>query len=404
MSRGVVITGLGVVSAAGAGVEPLVESLARGTPQLTEVARPGGNYRHVSSRTAALVPKLDLSRWIAPLAARRMSRPSRFAIAAARMALADAGLAESGGGRCSLQVATAFGPVDCSRRLLDQLEDDGADAMSPFLFAESVNNAPVGNVAIQCGLTGPNLAVCAREAGPLVAVARGASDILAGRDERALVGAYDEMTPLLHSVLDRFRALATARGGGPERARPFDARRNGVLAAEGCTLVTLEERAAADARGAKIRLRVRGWGGAFDPSASQAGWGTDAGGLARGLRRCLDRCRVEPEAIDLIVSGAAGSIAGDRLEARVLRAVWGETALPPVVAPKAVTGEYGGAALAAAILLAEGAALADTADFAPDDELGLSCARGLAGGTPHTVLVSGLASGGPAGWLVLERA
>ena len=125
--------------------------------------------------------------------------------------------------------------------------------------------------------------------------------------------------------------------------------------------------------------------------------------LARGLKRCLARSGVELRDIDMIVSGASGSRAGDRLEAATLRAAWGGQELPPVIAPKAITGEYGGTFLGAALLAARGKPVNSGKFFEePDPELDLTPYTGppLA---PRRILVSSLASGGCGNWLVLER-
>ena len=121
--------------------------------------------------------------------------------------------------------------------------------------------------------------------------------------------------------------------------------------------------------------------------------------------RFFRRAGLEPKDIDLIVAGAAGSPAGDRLEALTLKRAWAGAPLPPVLAPRSVTGSYGGPFLAAAILAAAGQRVGRTAGFAePDPELDLVPHDGSALVPPNRVLVSCLASGGAASWLVLERA
>jgi len=225
-----------------------------------------------------------------------------------------------------------------------------------------------------------------------------------GVARRSLAGAVEEMTPLIHAVLDAFGALARAAGGAPEQARPFDRRRNGFMAASGAAVVVLEEAAAARARGASLLARMRGWGSAFDPTAPQAGWGRGEEGLARALRRTLARSGLTPGDVDLIVSGASGAVAGDRLEARVLRGAWDGVPLPPVVAPKAVTGEYAGGHLAAAVLAATGRPFGATPGFAePDPECGVVPHDGAPLPPPRRVLASSLAAGGAAAWVILER-
>src|SRR4029077_14835959 len=114
------------------------------------------------------------------------------------------------------------------------------------------------------------------------------------------------------------------------------------------------------ARRGRALARVLAWGSAFDPTAPPSGWGRGGRSLARALRRTLERAGLTPGDIDLVVSGAAGSRDGDRLEAAVLRAAWEGGTLPPVAAPKAVTWEYGGGHLAAAVLAASGAPLGPT--------------------------------------------
>src|SRR6185436_20567495 len=99
---------------------------------------------------------------------------------------------------------------------------------------------------------------------------QGAADLAAGRVPCSLAGAVDEMTPLLHALLDRFGALTRNGGpGGMEMARPFDRRRAGFLAAEGATMLVLESADSARERGAALRARILAWGSAFDPTAPQ---------------------------------------------------------------------------------------------------------------------------------------
>ena len=423
-----VVTALGTAGAHGCGRAGLERALAAGAPPpATEVDRGAGYHRPGGARRALLTPVAALAPWLPAAEARRMGPPSRLAVAAARIALAEAGLdpAQLAGPGTAVVLSTAFGPCSFSEALLRQVLRDGPESASPYLFTESVANAPAAQIAIACGARGANVTLCQREAGPLLAVARGAAEVAAGRAERALVGAVDEMPPLLHAVLDRFGALAAhgARGSeareGPggrcrgEIGRPLDRRRDGVVAADGATVLLLESAAAAG-RGGRVPLaRVCGWGSAFDPSAPPTGWGGGGEALGRALRRLLRRCGAAPEdvgappaAIDRIVSGASGARAGDRLEARVLRAAWGAAPLPPVLAPKGVTGEYGGGFLAAAVLAAAvaGVAAAPAAGFGePDPDLGVSPHDGSPLPPPRALLASSLAAGGAAAWLILGR-
>jgi 3-oxoacyl-[acyl-carrier-protein] synthase II len=405
LRRGVVISALGTVGACGCGRADLERALTSAAPPApTLVDRTGGGHRVRGARGALLTPPAALAPWLAPAEARRMSPPSRLAVAAARMALAERGREpdELAGDGTAVVMATAFGPSLFSEILLRQVFVDGPEAASPYLFTESVANAPAAQIAIALRARGANVTLCQREAGALMAVARGAAEVAAGRAERALVGAVDEIAPLTHGVLDLFGTLAR---GGSEAGLPFDRRRNGVVAADGATVLLLEPEEMADRQGRPPLARLHGWGSAFDPSAPPAGWGDGHEILGRAVLRMLARCAATGAgvaAVDRIVSGASGSRGGDRLEARTLRAAWGGAPLPPVLAPKGVTGEYGGGFLAAVVLAAAGSADDPTAGFRePDGELGVVPHDGTRLAPPSILLASSCAAGGAAAWLIL---
>jgi 3-oxoacyl-[acyl-carrier-protein] synthase II len=405
LSPGIVVTGLGTVGSFGCGSDSLRQALAASVPATSEIDRSAGYHLSESSRRACLVQYSQLSTWVPPAEARRMSPPSKLAVAAARMALACAGLeTKPPESEAAVVISTSYGPSSYSEELLKQILFEGPEATSPSLFMESVANAPASQIAITTRSRGPSFTLCQREAGPLLAVERGAAEVLSGRSPRALAGAAEEMTPLLHALLDRFGALARGGEGEAEIARPFDRRRSGFLAGEGAAVLVLEPEGAARERGARVLARLLAWGSAFDPTAPPASWGTGHATLARALKRGLGRAGIAPQEIGLIVSGASGSRGGDRLEARMLRAVWGEAPLPPVVAPKGVTGEYGGGVLGPAVLAAAGAPFGPTPGFSePDPELGVVPHGGGPLEAPETVLVTGLAAGGAAAWLVLGK-
>jgi len=406
MSRAVTITGLGSVSAHGAGREALAAALAAGAPATSEVDRTAGYHRPGTARTAALLPPLDLSPWLAPAAARRMGRPSRLAVAAARMAIADAGidLGAPQRGPTAVAMATTFGSASSTEALLQEMRDSGPETASPFHFTECVANAPAAQVALSLQARGANLTLMQGEAGPLLALARAAREVGAGRAELALAGAVDEVTPLMHAILGRFGALARPDRAGAERALPFAADRDGYILGEGAAVLVLEPEAAARARGARILARFVGSAGANDPSAPAGGWGSGGAALAAALRGFLGAAA--PGApIERIVSGASGARRGDLVEPRLLRSAFDGPSLPPVHTPKGIVGEHGGAFLAAAVLAAAGSPIArprgcDTVD----PEIAFLAHAGRLPGPPARTLVTALASGGPAAWLLLERA
>jgi 3-oxoacyl-(acyl-carrier-protein) synthase len=404
LSAPILVTGVGTLGSWGSGADRLAAALAAGVPLTSEVDRSAGYHRPGGARRACLVPAGQLAGWLSTPESRRMSPPSKLAVAASRMALGCAGLAGGEEEMMAVVIATAFGPSTNTEVLLKQILFEGPESASPSLFMESVANAPAAQIAIALKARGSSLTVCQREAGPLLALGTGAAEIAAGRVRRVLAGTVDEMTPLLHALLDRFGALA---GGGPEGeelARPFGRQRNGFLAGEGATVLVLESEASVAGRGGKALASLLAWGSAFDPTAPPTGWGQGHRALARGLRRTLERAGLQPSDVDLVVSGASGAREGDRLEAEVLHAAWERAPLPPVAAPKAVTGEYGGGFLASAVLAAAGSHLGPTPGFdEADPEVGIVLSDGSPLPSPSVVLVTSLAAGGAGAWVVLGR-
>ncbi len=164
----------------------------------------------------------------------------------------------------------------------------------------------------------------------------------------------------------------------------------------------LEKGEHARARAATVRARILGFGSAFDASAPRVGWGSGDAVLATALNRTLYRSGLVPRDIGRIVSGASGAVDGDRLEAHTLHRVFDDAGLPAVLVPKSITGQYGGGFLAAAVLAASADQFASPVDFLPDPELGVTPHPGGSLRAPSITLVTSLASGGAASWLLFE--
>jgi len=405
----IAISGWGLVAAAGCGLAAAERSFAQAELPLREVDLSAGYHRPAGARLAALVMEADYQAWLPARLARRMSPPSRYSVVAAKIALERAGLEAEDEMDLSVVISTSFGPSSYTEELLRQIFHDAPTAASPSLFTEAVANAPAAQVALSLKAYGPNLTITQREAGPLIALDHGVLDLQNGRAEKALVAAVDEMNPLLHAGLDRFGVLAGSRrprrGSPPEAevARPFDAHRNGFLAAEGSTALLLERLEVVQARGGRPVGLFLGHAAAFDPSAEVASFGREPEVTGRALARELARQSIDLGSVDAIVASASGSRQGDAYEARLLRAVWGEHSLPPVFVPKAYVGNHGGAVLGFACWLLDGGKPAPTPGFADlDPALGLlPYAGGVLPRAPR-ILLSAPAVGGAVALSVLE--
>ena len=423
----IAISGWGLVAAAGCGLTAADRAFGLPELPLREVDRGGGYHRPSGARLAALVDEAAYQPWLPARLARRMSPPSRFSVVAAKIAMERAGFApppaageprasEPGSSTppldLSVVISTSFGPSSYTEELLRQIFHDSPTAASPFLFTEAVANAPAAQVALALKAFGPNLTVTGREAGPLFALDHGKLDLENGRAGRALIASVDEMNSLLHAGLDRYGALAGSRRprrGKPaeiEVARPFDLRRSGFVAAEGSTALLLEPLDEVLARGGRPVGLLGGFAAAFDPTAEVASYGREPGPTGEALARELRRQGIALEGIDAIVSSAAGSRQGDAYEALLLRAVFGafgETPLPPVLAPKAYAGSHGGALLGFTCWLLDGGRPAPTPGFAEvDPELGIRPYSGESLPSAPRLLLSAPAVGGGSVLQVLE--
>lgn len=375
-SDGIVVTGIGVISPAGAGFEAFRDALRRGHLPQSEVDRSAGHHRtkQRSARYACLAPTTVHQDLVPPMRARRMSAPSRFAVAAATLALGDAGLGTEtyGAARLGVSLGTAFGSSEVTVKILEQCTSLGPESISPALFTESVAGACTGQVAIEFSARGPNATITQGEASEALAIARAVEYLRTGRAEAMIAGGVGEASPVLHAVLDRMNALTVhpAPGGTGERPRPFHAGRDGFLLGEGAGILVLERESSARTRGAEVLARWTGCARAFDPSARPGHYGDRAAKIARRLRALA-----EPRP-DLFVASASGSREGDAYERELIDAAFPSTA-PKIVTPKEAIGEFSGLNTAAAL-----------------HEISAGARR---------IISSSLASGGPVVWTRWEH-
>lgn len=399
----VVISGLGVVTAGAWGWDEAEVLFEAADPKPVEVDRNAGYHREGGARKALLVDLARMGSRLSPLVARRMSPASRFAVCASLMAFRDAGLEpEREVGTTAVVMGTTYGAAFITEKILRQILLEGPESVSPALFTESVANAPAAQIALAVGARGANSTVTQRQVSVVAALKQAMVLLRRGDADRVLVGAVDEMSPLLHAVLDRFGALAQPEDDGAEVGRPFDARGSGWLGAEGAAVALLEREDDVRRRRGSSRARLLGAGTAFDPSAPRSGWGMTPG--PRALSAFLAAHEVAPETVDRVVCSAGGLPEADRLEAQLIRDVLGERTLPPVLAPTATAGSHGGALLTGAVLAAAGATFGPTPGFGlADPKAGIVPHDGRSLGPPETVLLTACAPGGSMGWALLGR-
>lgn len=392
------VTGLGIIAPGAIGVDAFRQLLDSGTSAVSDVDR--FDTVGLGAHKAALVRDFAARDYIPVMKIRRMNALSRYALAAAKLALRDRG-SERIEGSVGVALGTAFGPVQTSVDYLTEYVQKGAGLAPPQLFAESVANAPGSHIAIEHGLRGFNITVTQRESSAFAAAMVGASQLLKEAADAALIGGVEELNEMLFSILDRVGALAHDDGEASEECRPFDARRNGLVAGEGSAILIVERHPAAGAYG-----YLSGFGIARDTTAGISDWGTNHHSVVTAMRAAIDDARLQPADIDAVYASANSNRRADRLEYCALQTLFGDR-VPPVVAAKGYFGEYAAAGalqLAAALVAMRDQVLHATPGFERGDpEMRLSVNTTRCAAELRHILVNSLSAGGGIVCAVISR-
>jgi 3-oxoacyl-[acyl-carrier-protein] synthase II len=343
--RRIVVTGIGVVSPFGIGVEPFWAGLSAGRSAITRISH--FDPSDYPCQIAGQVPDFVPQQFIDAKEARRMARASQFAVAAARMALAASGLRIDGNadevGALIGCGTTAMPDVEQAAATLAQR---GGMKISPFFIPAALPHMPASQVAIQLGLRGHIAAISTACAAGAQAIGEAAEVIRRGDAEIMLAGGAE--APICALSLGAFsvmRALSTQANEHPTSAsRPFDARRDGFVPAEGAAVLVLERLSSARRRGAPVMAELAGYAATADAFHVTAP-DPDCHGAARAMRKALHNARLDPQQIDYINAHATSTSAGDLAETRAIKQVFGEYAYSvPISATKSMIGHLTGAA------------------------------------------------------------
>ena len=336
-AQDVCVTGLGLVTPAGDGRHATWDRVCEGLP--TAALGPPTPVPHLACSVASFEPtRLGRAR------SRKPDRCTQLALLAAHEALSDAGLdsARWDGARVAVIVGSSSGGAGTLESEHRALLRKGAGEMSPYAVPASLGNSVSAQLTIEFDARGPSHTVNTACASGATAIGT-ALDLLAlGRCDIALVGGADAViTPYYIAGFDRVGALSHRFGDPAGALRPFDAQRDGFVMGEGAGMLVLERTADAQARGARARARIRGFGASSDahhvvkPSP-------DGAGLAAALREALARAGASAEDVSHINAHGTGTPLGDRVEAAVLADLFPHR--PLVTSTKAVTGHLMGAA------------------------------------------------------------
>ena len=321
----VVVTGLGAVTPVGIGVEAFWQGLQAGKNGIARVTHfdPTG-FR---SQLAAEVKDFDPQEWIDKKSIERMDRFTQFAVAAAAMAMKDAGLDNYGFDKCRAGVIIGSG-IGGSASIEEghyRVQEKGPNSLTPFFVSKLLINMAACMVSVRFGLKGPLSA-------PSVACSTGANAIgealrilQRGDAEVMLAGSSEAaVTPLAYAGFCATRSMS-ANPNAENASRPFDRNRDGFIMGEGSGVVVLERREHAIQRQAKIYAELVGYGNtadAFHFTAPEP----SGDGMIRVMKAALKDAAVEPGEVDYINAHGTSTLLNDKIESAAIMNVFGSHA------------------------------------------------------------------------------
>jgi 3-oxoacyl-[acyl-carrier-protein] synthase II len=363
MSRRICITGVGVVSSIGIGKEEFLSSLRNGRSGIEEIKEFDTHFSR--SKKAGMVRSFHPKDFIPAGKLRRLDRASQFAIAASKLALADAQFSITqeksprigvvlGSGFCGLSSSEEFHRSQVLKGFLD---------LNPMVFPNTVPNAASSHVSIELGIQGVNStfvqSFCTSEAAILFAC----DQLLKGKSDLILTGGVDELSEFLFRGFSELHFLATDQGHG-ERSCPYDKMRNGLVLGEGAGVLAIETEEHARSRGVESYGYILGY--------SLVGKSPKSNGpqdIERPIRMTLGRR--EDRHIDYLSGAGNSSKRLDALEAQgVKKAFASQHAQIPVSSIKSMVGEAiasGGMRMVANVLSMEHGFIPPTINYLNPD-------------------------------------
>lgn len=352
--RRVVVTGIGAITPIGSGAAGLADGIRRARSAIDLVSR--FDTSGYGCRIAAEVREFDPLQYMDAKRARRLDRFAQFSVAAARQAVADAGLhlEDEDRDRIGCFIGAALGGGAFAEEQHQVFLREGLRRVRPTLALAVFSGSASCNIAIEFGLTGPTSANSDSCSSGAIAIGEAFRGIREGHADVMIAGGVEcPLSPLIFGSFDIIRAMST-RNDEPARAcRPFDRHRDGFVMAEGGAVLVLEDLDHAIRRDAPIYGQILGYGATNDahhmtaplPSGQQA---------ARAMRLAMAEAGLLPEQIGYINAHASSTPLNDSIETKAIKTVLGEHAYRvPVSGTKAMHGHALGAtgAIEAAICL-----------------------------------------------------
>jgi 3-oxoacyl-[acyl-carrier-protein] synthase II len=324
--RRVVVTGLGIVSPLGTGLQKCWSGLREGRSGIRPISRFDASSH--TTRIAGEVPDFEPERFIDPREVRRLDLFQQYALAASHMALEDAGLEITGplAERAGVYVASGIGGIQSFEDARDTLRDRGPRKVSPFAIPRILVNLASGVISIRYGLKGPAVSHVSACAAGSHAIGEAFQTLQCDRADVMLAGGAEAaITPLAIAAFNQMRALSTRNDEPAAASRPFEKDRDGFVLSEGAGVLVLEELEHARRRGATVYCELVGYGATSDAHHVTAP-APGGEGAIRCMRQALASARVDPAEVQYINAHGTGTELNDQLETEAVKALFGDHA------------------------------------------------------------------------------
>lgn len=342
----VVVTGIGLITALGTGIEKSWKRIVAGETGVGRIESYDSTDMPV--QIAAEVKDFDAVEFgIEKKEVKKLARNTQFAIAATKMALEDSKLVinENNAEDIGVIVSSGIGGIEIFEAQHQTMMEKGVKRISPFTIPAMIANMASGNIGIYFGAKGPNKSVVTACAAGTHSVGDAFEMIKNGRAKVMIAGGTEaSITPFAMNAFANMKALSTRNDEPTKASRPFSADRDGFVMGEGAGILILEELEHAKARGAKIYAEVIGYGETCDAYHITAP--ADGGeGAARAFKMALKEGNIALEDVTYINAHGTSTPANDRNETAAIKSVFGEHAKDLMVSStKGATGHGLGAA------------------------------------------------------------
>ncbi len=322
----VVVTGMGAVSPVGNTLAESWEKLKAGCSGVARISQ--FDPSNLATQIAAEVKGFDPKNHFDVKEARRLERFVHFAVVAAREAVADAHLTIDDGNseNIAVVIGSGVGGAISVAEQVKTLETRGPRRVSPFFIPMILVDTAPGQVAIELGIKGPNMAVVSACATGVNAIGEAAEMVKRGDVDAVVCGGSEAcLHPVTFAGFNVMGVLSTHNEEPERAARPFDATRDGFVMGEGAGILVLENAEHARARGAKIYGEVIGYGTSAD-AIHFAAPDAEGEGIGRSMRWALKRAKIAPSDVDYINPHGTGTKLNDTIETSAIKQVFGEHA------------------------------------------------------------------------------